>query len=298
MVPLECVPNVSEGRRPEVIARLAAAASSGPGVRLLDVSSDPDHNRTVLTLAGDPEGLHRSLLSLYETALAEIDLTRHEGVHPRVGAVDVTPFVPLGETPMELAVAAAERLGRAVAERFGLPVYLYERAARTPERRRLAVIRRGQFEGFAAKLADPAWAPDFGPARVHPTAGVTVIGARFFLIAFNAVLDSADPEVARAVARRVRESSGGLPAVRALGFFLARRGRAQVSMNLVDYRQTPLLKALDRVRREAEALGARVVETELIGLAPEEAILGAARDALLLPELPPGKLLERILNPG
>jgi len=298
VVPLECVPNVSEGRRPEVIARLAAAASSGPGVRLLDVSSDPDHNRTVLTLAGDPEGLHRSLLSLYETALAEIDLTRHEGVHPRVGAVDVTPFVPLGETPMELAVAAAERLGRAVAERFGLPVYLYERAARTPERRRLAVIRRGQFEGFAAKLADPAWAPDFGPARVHPTAGVTVIGARFFLIAFNAVLDSADPEVARAVARRVRESSGGLPAVRALGFFLARRGRAQVSMNLVDYRQTPLLKALDRVRREAEALGARVVETELIGLAPEEAILGAARDALLLPELPPGKLLERILNPG
>ncbi|HYU35439.1 MAG TPA: glutamate formimidoyltransferase [Thermoanaerobaculia bacterium] len=295
---LECVPNLSEGRRPEVIARLAAAAASGPGVRLLDVSSDPDHNRTVLTLAGDAEGLHRSLLSLYETALAEIDLRRHEGVHPRVGAVDVTPFVPLGETPMEEAVAAAERLGRAVAERFGLPVYLYERAARIPERRRLAVIRRGQFEGFAARLADPAWAPDFGPALVHPTAGVTVIGARFFLIAFNAVLDTADAEVARAVARRVRESSGGLPAVRALGFFLARRGRAQVSMNLVDYRQTPLLAALDRVRREAEALGARVVETELIGLAPEEAVLGAARDALLLPELPPGRVLERALNPG
>lgn len=292
---LECVPNLSEGRRPEVIVRLAAAAS-GPGVRLLDVSSDPDHNRTVLTLAGPPEGLHLSLLSLYEAALAEIDLTRHDGVHPRVGAVDVTPFVPLGDTPMEVAVAAAERLGRAVAERFGLPVYLYERAARTPERQRLAVLRRGQFEGFPAKMADPAWAPDFGPARVHPTAGVTVVGARFFLIAFNAVLDTGDVEVARAVARRVRESSGGLPAVRALGFYLARRGRAQVSMNLVDYRQTPVLAALDRVRCEAEVLGARVVETELIGLIPEEAVLGVARDALQLPELPPGRVLERGLT--
>jgi len=293
--PLECVPNLSEGRRPEVIARFAAAASSDAETRLLDVSSDPDHNRTVLTLAGTPEGLHRSLLALYETALAEVDLARHDGVHPRVGAVDVTPFVPLGDTPMEVAVAAAERLGRAVAERFDLPVYLYERAARVPERRRLAVIRRGQFEGFPAKLADPAWAPDFGPARVHPTAGVTVIGARFFLIAFNAVLDTADPEIARTIARQVRESSGGLPAVRALGFFLARRGRAQVSMNLVDYRQTSILKALDRVRREAEALGARVVETELIGLVPEEAMLGVAREALQLPELSRGRVLENAL---
>jgi len=294
--PLECVPNLSEGRRPEVIARLAAAAASGPGVRLLDVSSDPDHNRTVLTLAGPAEGLHRSLLALYEEALAAIDLTRHEGVHPRVGAVDVAPFVPLGATPMEEAVAAAERLGREAAERFALPVYLYEQAARTPERRRLAVLRRGQFEGFAAKLADPAWAPDFGPARLHPTAGVTVIGARFFLIAFNALLDTADPEIARAVARRVRESSGGLPAVRALGFFLARRGAAQVSMNLVDFRQTSLLAVLDRVRREAAALGARVVETELIGLAPEEAVLGVARDALQLPALPAGRVLESHLQ--
>jgi glutamate formiminotransferase len=296
--PLECVPNVSEGRRPAVIDRLASAAASGSGVRLLDVSSDPDHNRTVLTLAGTPEGLHEALLSLYEVALAEIDLRRHDGVHPRVGAVDVTPFVPLGDTPMEAAVAAAGRLGRAVAERFGLPVYLYEQAARVPERRRLADLRRGQFEGFPARMADPAWAPDFGPARVHPTAGVTVVGARFFLIAFNAVLDTADAEIARAVARRVRESGGGLPAVRALGLFLPRRGRAQVSMNLVDYRQTPILRALDRVRREAEALGARVVETELIGLAPEEAILGVARDALQLPELPPGRVLERTLTPG
>ncbi|HEX7185219.1 MAG TPA: glutamate formimidoyltransferase [Thermoanaerobaculia bacterium] len=274
MEPLECVPNVSEGRRPEVVARLAVAASSAPGARLLDVSSDPDHNRTVLTLAGDAEGLHRSLLALYEAALAEIDLTRHQGVHPRVGAVDVAPFVPLGDTPMEAAAAAAERLAREVAGRFALPVYLYERAARRPERRLLAEIRRGGFEGFAAKIEDPAWAPDFGPARVHPTAGVTVIGARFFLIAFNAVLDTGDVGIARAVARKVRESAGGLPAVRAMGVHLASRGLAQVSMNLVDYRRTPIRTALDHVRQEAAALGAQVVETEIIGLPPEAAVVG------------------------
>jgi glutamate formiminotransferase len=294
VLPLECVPNVSEGRRPEVVARLAAAAASAPGVRLLDVSSDPDHNRSVLTLAGEPDGLQASLLAFYDAALAEIDLTRHAGVHPRVGAVDVVPFVPLGDTPMELAVAAAERLGQEVASRFGLPVYLYEQAARRPERKLLADIRRGGFEGFPARIADPAWVPDFGPPRVHPTAGVTVIGARFFLIAFNAVLDTPDVNVARAVAHRVRESGGGLPALRAMGVYLASRDRAQVSMNLVDYRRTSLLTALNRVRQEAEALGARVIESEVVGLIPEEAGLEVVREALQLPEGPP--LLEERLR--
>jgi glutamate formiminotransferase len=280
--PLECVPNVSEGRRPEVVARLAAAVSV-PGARLLDLSSDPDHNRSVLTLAGDADGLHAALLALYEAALAEIDLTHHQGVHPRVGAVDVVPFVPLGDTPMAAAVAAAERLAPEVARRFGLPVYLYERAARRPGRTALADVRRGGFEGFAAKIADPAWAPDFGPGRVHPTAGVTVIGARFFLIAFNAVLATPDVALARAVARRVRESGGGLPAVRAMGVYLASRGRAQVSMNLVDYRRTPIQTALARVRREAEALGTQVAECELIGLVPAEAVRGVTPEELLLP---------------
>jgi glutamate formiminotransferase / 5-formyltetrahydrofolate cyclo-ligase len=287
VLPLECVPNVSEGRRPDVVARLARAAASPPGVRLLDVSSDPDHNRSVLTLAGEPDGLHASLLALYETALAEIDLRSHEGVHPRVGAVDVSPFVPLGDAPMEIAVAAAERLGEEVARRFGLPVYLYEKAARRPDRRLLADIRRGGFEGFPARIADPAWTPDFGPSQVHPTAGVTVIGARFFLIAFNAVLETPDLAVARAIARRVRESGGGLPAVRAMGVYLASRGQAQVSMNLVDYRRTSVLTALDRVQREAEALGTRVLETEVIGLMPEQAVLGVVREALRLPGGPP-----------
>jgi glutamate formiminotransferase len=293
--PLEAVPNVSEGRRPEVVARLAAAASSAPGARLLDVSSDPDHNRSVLTLAGEAEGLHQGLLALYAAALAEIDLTCHQGVHPRVGAVDVAPFVPLGDTPMAAAVGAAERLAEEVARRFRLPVYLYERAARRPERTALSDIRgstrgntrRGGFEGLAAKLADPDWAPDFGPARPHPTAGATVIGARFFLIAFNAVLATPEVSIARAIARRVRESGGGLPAVRAMGVHLASRGLAQVSMNLVDYRRTPMLTALRRVEGEAAASGTRVIETEVVGLVPEEAVHGATREELkLVGELP------------
>jgi glutamate formiminotransferase len=290
---LECVPNVSEGRRPEVVALLAAAVSSVPGVRLLDISSDADHNRTVLTLAGEAAALHQALLALYETALAEIDLTRHQGVHPRAGAVDVVPFVPLGSTPMAAAVAAAEGLAAEVAERFGLSVYLYEQAARRPERTALADIRRGGFEGFGAKIADPLWAPDFGPARRHPTAGITVIGARFFLIAFNVLLDTDDVTVVRAVARKVRESGGGLPAVRAMGVYLASRGRAQVSMNLVDYRRTPMFRALERVREEAAILGAGVVESQVVGLVPEEAALGATWDALLLPA-PPALLEDRL----
>lgn len=292
---LESVPNVSEGRRPEVVARLAAAASSGSGVRLLDLSSDPDHNRSVLTLAGEPEGLHQGLLALYEAALAEIDLTRHQGVHPRIGAVDVVPFVPLGETPMEVAVAAANRLAPGVAERFGLPVYLYERAARRAERMLLADIRRGGFEGLAARLADPVWAPDLGPPRPHPMAGATVIGARFFLIAFNAVLATSDVAVARAIARRVRERGGGLPAVRAMGVHLASRGLAQVSMNLVDYRRTPILTALRRVEEEAAAMGTGVIETEVVGLIPEAAVRGVTAAELKLPgEIP---ILENRLTP-
>jgi glutamate formiminotransferase len=293
---LECVPNVSEGRRPEVISRLSAAVTSAPGVRLLDVSSDPDHNRSVFTLAGEAGPLHSALLALYETALAEIDLTRHEGVHPRVGAVDVVPFVPLGGTPMQEAVAAAETLAAEVAKRFALPVYLYERAARRPERSRLADIRRGGFEGLPSKMADPAWVPDFGPPRVHPTAGVTVIGARFFLIAFNALLDTPDVSIAKAIARRVRESGGGLPAVRAMGVYLPSRGRAQVSMNLTDYRQTSVWTALERVRSEADALGAAIAETELIGLLPEEAAAGVVRESLQLSGFEANKIVENLLR--
>ncbi len=293
---LECVPNVSEGRRSEVIARLARAVAA-PGVAVLDTSSDADHNRTVFTLAGEPEALTEGMLRLYEAALAEIDLGEQQGVHPRIGAVDVVPFVPLGGSSMAEAVAAARRLGREVGERFSLPVFLYEEAATRQERRSLPDIRRGGTAGLEERLAaEPAaWAPDYGPSALHPTAGATVIGARFFLVAFNAVLDTGDLGVARAVARAVRASNGGLAAVRAIGVYLPSRGRAQVSMNLLDFRVTSLPTALARVEAEAARLGAAVADTELVGLIPEEAARQAEAAGLDLPALSPDRRLERAL---
>ncbi len=291
---LECVPNVSEGRWPEVVARLVRAAHA-PGVAVLDVSSDPDHNRTVLTLAGEPEALQAGLLNLYEEAIEAIDLSRQTGVHPRVGAVDVVPFVPLAGVAMSDAVAAARALGAEVARRFELPVFLYEEAARRPGRS-LPEIRRGGVAGLAARLGSADWRPDFGPPRLHPAAGATVIGARFFLIAFNVVLEGADLGMARAVARAVRTSSGGLPFLRAIGVWLESRSRAQVSLNLLDYRQTSLATALAAVAREAAARGARVAETELVGLAPEEALLGSLAELLSLASLSPGRVLENRLR--
>jgi glutamate formiminotransferase len=300
MPPLESVPNVSEGRRPAVFDRLVAALSGHPGATLLDASRDPDHNRSVFTLAGDAAGLRAALLALYAVALAEIDLGHHQGVHPRIGAVDVVPFVALGDTPKMAAVAAARDLAREVAARFDLPVYLYEEAASSPHRRQLAGLRRGGPEGLAARLAasPPDWLPDFGPPRLHPTAGATAIGARPFLVAANALLDSADPEVARAVARAVRTSSGGLPGVRALGLHLPSRGLAQVSMNLIDVARTPPAVAFAAVDREAARLGARIVERELIGLVPEAALVGEGEEAERLREAWAGRTLEARLGAG
>jgi len=297
---LECVPNVSEGRRRDVIDRLARAAGSFPGARLLDLHSDRDHDRSVLTLAGDAQALTGALLALFEVAVAEIDMRRRggtepEGVHPCMGAVDVVPFVPLGETPMAVAVEMAVAFARTLAERFDLPIYLYEEAARVPERRNLAVVRRGGFEGLPERCTSPAWAPDFGPPHPHPTAGATAVGARGFLVAFNAILASDDLEAARAIARAVRESSGGLPAVKALGVRLASRGRVQVSMNLTDVRRTSPYAAVQAVRREAAARGIEVAECELVGLMPEAAVERSLRDALLLPGFGQDRVLERRL---
>ncbi|HEX6204117.1 MAG TPA: glutamate formimidoyltransferase [Thermoanaerobaculia bacterium] len=299
MFPLESVPNVSEGRRSPVFDRLVASLGGHRGARLLDASRDADHNRSVFTLAGDAAGLTAALLELYRVALAEIDLGRHQGVHPRIGAVDVVPFVALGDTPPGAAVAAAGDLARRVAERFELPVFLYEDAATAPHRRRLADLRRGGPEGLAARLsASPAWRPDFGPPRLHPTAGATAIGARGFLVAANALLDTADPEVARAVARAVRESSGGLPGVRALGLLLPSRGLAQVSMNLVDVARTPPAAAFAAVSAAAARLGARVVDRELIGLVPEGALAGHGEEAEALRRAWGGRTLEARLVGG
>jgi glutamate formiminotransferase len=276
---VEVVPNFSEGRRLEVVDRLAGAVGSVAGVHLLDRTSDPDHNRSVLTLAGTPEGARRAMERAVEVAIGEIDMERQAGEHPRIGAVDVVPFVPLAETTMAEAVAVARDFGRAAAERFEIPVYLYAEAALRPERVRLADVRRGQYEGLRTSIREPGREPDFGPRRMHPRAGAMAVGARRFLIAWNINLDSADVDVAQRIARRIRESGGGLPRVQANGFWIAELGRAQVSMNLLDFATTPIWRAWEAVAREAEAEGVGLAESELIGLAPLAALLDVADHA-------------------
>ncbi len=294
---LECVPNVSEGRSAAALAALERRLGAVPGLRFLDLAPDPDHHRSVVTLAGTAEVLRDGVLALFDWAKEHVDLRLHRGVHPRIGAVDVVPFVPLAGAAMADAVAAAETTAAAVAKAHDIPVYLYEEAARRPERRLLADIRRGQFEGFPAKIAQPEWAPDFGPRKVHPQLGVTVVGARFFLLAVNARLATSDVTTARAIARAVREASGGLPGVRALGLYLESRGCAQVSMNLVDFRRTSLIDLLAKVESEARAHGTEVTATELVGLAPAAALLEPLRlllrsDALGQRQIVEWRLLE------
>lgn len=289
---IEAVPNVSEGRRTEVIRALADAFASAPGVRLLDISSDPAHNRTVLTGVGDPAGLESAALALFGAALQYIDLRQHQGEHPRIGAVDVLPFVPIEDVTMEDCVALARRVGERVACELGIPIFLYEEAASDPRRVDLAAIRKGEFEGLTEKLADPSWKPDFGPSVPHPTAGASVVGARAPLIAFNVNLGTDRIEVAKAIAKAVRASSGGLRFVKALGIDLAEKKQVQVSMNLTDYRKTPLFRAFELVRLEAERYGVPVVGSEIVGLAPQEALLASAEHFLRLIEFRRDQVLE------
>ena len=274
---IEAIPNISEGRRPDVVRAIAEAAVDVPGVALLDCSSDASHHRSVVTLAGGPGPIREAILRLFDAAITRIDLRGHAGAHPRIGAVDVVPFVPLGGTPMTACIDLARAIGVDVADRFDLPVYLYAEAATRPERQRLDLIRRGGFEALAARLPSPAWTPDHGPARRHPTAGAAAIGARQPLIAFNVNLASTDLSAARAIARAVRERDGGLPAVKALGFRLAQRQGApvQVSMNLIDYRRTSIAAAVARVNEEAAARGIKIAGTELVGLVPAAAVAGS-----------------------
>jgi glutamate formiminotransferase len=286
------VPNVSEGRRADVVARLTAPVRALRGVRLLDVSSDPDHNRSVLTLAGEAEAVYEAAVRVADVAVATIDLRRHQGVHPRIGAVDVVPFVPLYHASMAQCVALANRFAEYAAASLGLPVYLYAEAARRPAYRTLAAIRRGGFEELRTAIAGAERRPDLGPHRIHPTAGATAVGARGVLIAMNADLTTADVAIARAVARAVRESSGGLPSVQAMGVWLAHRGAAQVSMNLLDYRRASPLAVFERVRKEAERRGAGIAAGELIGCAPREALPPDPAAALRLRALRPEQILD------
>jgi glutamate formiminotransferase len=283
---IESVPNFSEGRRIEVVDRIAGAIESVPGAHLLDRTSDASHNRSVITLAGEPVPVLEALERAVAVAVAEIDMERHTGEHPRIGAVDVVPFVPLGDTKMNDCIELARTFGSRVADRFGLPVYLYGEAATTPSRVRLADVRRGQFEGLRTQIGEPGREPDFGPRTLHPSAGAIAVGARPFLIAYNINLESNDVELAKRIARRVRESSGGLPKVQANGFWIEELGRAQVSMNLLDYRTTPLWLVWETVRAAAAEDHVELLESELIGLAPLGALLGVADHAEVPAEAP------------
>jgi len=290
---VECVPNFSEGRRKEVIDRIAAAISPVPHVHVLDVQSDADHNRTVVTFAGEPEAVEEAAFRGIEKAAELIDMRQHQGEHPRLGAADVVPFVPIKNVTMEDCVAIAQRLGERVGRELGIPVYLYEKAATRPERRNLADVRRGEYEGIKAEIATrPEREPDFGPRRLDK-AGATVIGARPPLIAYNVYLNTDDVEVAKAIARAVRHSSGGLRYVKALGLLV--KGKAQVSMNLTDYRQTPVHRVVEMIRREAERYGVSVAESELIGLIPNEALVKAAEFYLQMGDFSSHQVLENRL---
>jgi glutamate formiminotransferase len=281
---VECVPNVSEGRDPARLARVAAAVRATPGVTLADVHADPDHHRSVFTLLGEPATVAAGAVALADAALAEIDMREHRGIHPRIGALDVLPFVPLSDTPMSVAVALAHAVGATLATRHALPVYYYGEAARRPERRALRELRHGEYEGLAARLGREEGRPDDGPARFDPRRGAVLVGARGVLVAYNVWLASDDLAAARAIAREVRASGGGLPAVQALGLPLASRGRVQVSMNLLDHRVTPIPAAYDRVAQAAARRGIAIERAELVGLAPRAAFAGRAPASVGLPE--------------
>ena len=293
---IECIPNISEGQRSDVVAAIAAAVGRAPGVRVLDVSSDAAHHRSVLTLAGDAAGLKEAILTLFEQTIAVVDLATHRGEHPRLGAVDVVPFVPIEGVTMADCVALARETGKAVADRFSVPVFLYEEAAADPARRNLEDIRRGEFEGLAAKMASPGWAPDFGPAAPHPHAGATVIGARMPLIAYNINLATDRLDVARKIAAAIRQSSGGLRFVKAMGVMLADRGVAQVSINLTNFEKTPIPRVFEMVKREAGRYGVAVLESEIVGLIPQTALLAAAEYYLQIEGFKPSQVLENKLR--
>jgi glutamate formiminotransferase len=293
---IECVPNVSEGRRPEVVAAMADAIRAVPGVRLLDHSSDASHNRSVFTLAGDAAGVERAVLALVERAAADVDLRTHRGEHPRMGAVDVIPFIPIEGVTMAECVALARTVGSAIAERFQIPVYLYEEASSTPLRKNLEDIRRGEFEGLAAKMATSGWTPDFGPAAPHPSAGATVVGARMPLVAYNINLATDRLDVAKKIAAAIRHSSGGYRFVKAMGIKLEERGIVQVSMNLTNYEKTPVFRVFETVKREAERYGVSILESEIVGLVPAAALNAAAEFYLQIDGFKPDQVLENKLR--
>ncbi|MGB5748847.1 MAG: glutamate formimidoyltransferase [Desulfobacterales bacterium] len=273
---LECVPNFSEGRDLKKIEKIVQPFRAKDGVKLLDYQNDADHNRSVVTVVGEPEALKAAVLEAIGVAIKLIDMNSHQGQHPRMGAVDVVPFIPVKNVSVQEAVEISKSAAREAAKKYKLPIYLYEQSASRPERQNLATIRKGQFEAMAEKLAQPEWTPDFGPQQIHPTAGVTAMGARMPLVAYNVNLDTNQLEIADVIAKKVRHISGGLRYCKGIGIELKDRGIVQVSMNMTDYTKTALYRVFELIRIEARRYGVNVVGSEVIGLVPMEALLDTA----------------------
>jgi len=288
---VECVPNISEGRNKEVINSVVESLKL-TGAKVLDVSSDPDHNRTVITFVGDKEVVLKGAFAVAKSAVELIDLTKHKGTHPRMGAVDVIPFIPIKGVTMEDCVEISKMVGEKIGVELKVPVYLYAESSTREERRSLPNIRQGEFEGFFEKIKDPNWKPDFGPSEVHPTAGVTAVGAREFLIAYNIYLNTKDVNIAEKIAKSIRESSGGLRFIQAKGMYIEEKGMAQVSMNVLNYKKAPLYRVFEIVKMEAERYGVSVAESELVGLMPIRAALESLAFYLRFSKLTSDSIIE------
>lgn len=273
---VECVPNFSEGRNLEVIQKIIAPFISTEGVKLLDYCPDKDHNRVVVTVMGEPEGVKSAMVEAAGIAIREIDMTRHKGGHPRMGAVDVVPFIPIKNMTMEEAVALSKETAEEISQKYGLPIFLYEKAASSPGRENLANVRKGEFEGMKDKIQTPEWKPDFGPAQLHPTAGATAVGARMPLVAYNINLNTANLDIANKIARCIRHISGGLRYCKAMGVEIHEKGIVQVSINMTDYTRTSLYRVFEMVKFEAQRYGVEITGSEIIGLTPMEALIDSA----------------------
>lgn len=293
---VECVPNFSEGRRPEIVREIVAAITAVPDVKLLDQSSDPSHNRSVVTFVGAPAAVKQAAFDAAQKAAELIDMEQHRGEHPRMGATDVIPLIPVSGVTMEECVALARELGQEMGEKLGIPVYLYEEAATRPERKNLAAVRRGEYEGLKEAIGEPGREPDFGPQSLHPTGGATAVGARPPLIAYNINLDSGNLDLARKIARSIRGSGGGYPTIKALGVLIEETATAQVTINICDYRQVSLARIFETVKSEADRYGVSISGSEIVGLLPMEALLDAAAFYLRLQGFHPGQVLENRLN--
>ena len=293
---IESIPNISEGRHQEVIEACVDQIRTTAGCTLLNYSSDPNHNRTVITYIGDAKGVEEASVKLAKKAVELIDLTRHTGEHPRMGCVDVMPFVPIKDAPTEECIELSKTVGRRIAEEADLPVFLYEVSAQKPARKNLATIRKGQFEGMPEKVKDPEWEPDFGGARIHPTGGVVAVGARPPLVAYNLNLNTSDVQIAKNIAKIIREKDGGLANVKAMGFMLEDRNIAQVSINMTDYRVTPLYRVTELVKAEAKRYGVKVIGSEVIGLCPMKALIDSAEYYLQIEDFDfEGQVLENYI---